>query len=145
MRAEIAAKQNCNAVNQTAEALNGLKVAVEFFNLDGTRKYFREVRRLNLEANTSREAMTVPRIPNLDATYLVRAVLRNSTDKVLAESVYWGSATDDDLGDTRNDEQFATKLATWANMSALNTMPHSELEVSGRISESNGQDHVAIT
>ena len=134
-------------VNQTAEARNGLKVALEFFNLDGDRKYFTEISAFSVGPNTSREAMSVPRIPNLDSTYLVRAVLMNAADKVLAEGVYWGSATDDDLGDARNDEQFATKLTTWADMSALNTMPRGELNVSAQVhsSEANGEQHVTIT
>jgi len=138
-------KAKLYVVNQTAEARSGLKVAVEFFNLDGTRKYFTEINGFNIEANASREAMTVPRIPNLDTTYLVRAVLMNATDKVLAENVYWGSAVDDDLGDAKNDEQFATKLATWADMSVLNTMPAGELNVSTHVSQETGQEHVAIT
>ena len=70
----------------------------------------------------------------------------DASDKVLAENVYWGSATDDDLGDAKNDEQFATtKLATWADMSALNTMPRGDLDVSTHVTEANGEEHVAIT
>jgi exo-1,4-beta-D-glucosaminidase len=132
-------------VNQTPEARRGLKVAVEFFNLNGSRKYFTEISGFSLEANTSREAMSVPRVPNLDSTYLVRAVVKDANDKVLVENVYWGSKTDDDLGDAKNDEQFSTKLATWADLSALNTMPHSELNVSSRVSEADGEEHVAVT
>jgi exo-1,4-beta-D-glucosaminidase len=132
-------------VNQTSEAREGLKVAVEFFNLSGARKYFTEISGFRVEANSSREAMTVPRIANLDPTYLVRAVLKDASDKVLVESVYWGSKTDDDLGDAKNDEQFSTKLAAWADLSALNTMPRGDLNVSSRVSEADGEEHVAIT
>jgi len=138
-------KARLYVVNQTSETRDGLKVAVEFFGLDGTRKYFTEISGFSVAPNASREAMTVPRIPNLDATYLVRAVLMNEADKVLAESVYWGSTTDDDLGEAKNDEQFATKLTTWANLSALNRMPDGELNVSTHASELNGEEHVAIT
>jgi hypothetical protein len=109
-------------VNLTPEARNNLKVAVEFFNLDGTRKYFTEISGFSLGPNTSREAMTVPRVPNLDPTYLVRGVLMVATDKVLAENVYWESTTADDLGEAKNDEQFKTSLAKWADLSDLNTM-----------------------
>jgi len=138
-------KARLYVVNQTAEVRDGLKVAVEFFGLDGTREYFTEISGFSIGPNASREAMTVPRIPNLEATYLVRAVLKNATDKVLAESVYWGSTTDDNLGDTKNDEQFATKLTTWANLSALNRMPGGDLNVSTHLSEENGEERVAIT
>ena len=138
-------KAKLYAVNQTPEARNGLKVAVEFFNLDGTRKYFTEIAGFSVGPNTSREAMTVPRIPNLNPTYLVRAVLMDATDKVLAENVYWESTTDDDLGEAKNDEQFKTSLARWADMSALNTMPRSDLEVSTQVIESSREQKLAIT
>ncbi len=59
--------------------------------------------------------------------------------------MYWESTTDDDLGSAKNDEQFKTNLSQWADMSALNTMPRSELDVSAQISESNGQKQVTIT
>jgi len=140
-------KAKLYVVNQTSEARSGLKVAVEFFDLDGSRKYFTEISGFNVAANTSGEAMTVPRIPNLASLYLVRAVLMSPSEQVLAESVYWGSATDDDLGEAKNDEQFATRLATWADMSALNTMPRGDLNVSAQAHapQTNGEEHVTIT
>ncbi|MGA8309282.1 MAG: hypothetical protein WB755_04585 [Terriglobales bacterium] len=138
-------KAKLYVVNQTAEARNSLKVAVEFFNLDGTRKFFTEISGFSIEPNTSREAMTVPRIPNLDATYLVRAVLMDAAGKVLAENVYWESIADDDLGEAKNDEQFKTSLAKWADMSALNTMPRADLNVSTQVTDANGERKVAIT
>ncbi len=138
-------KAKLYVVNQTSEMRNNLKVAVEFFNLDGTRKYFTEISAFTVGPNTSREAMTVPRIPNLDPVYLLRAVLMEATDNVLAENAYWESTTDDDLGEAKNDEQFRTSLAKWGDLSALNTMPRSEVDVSTRVLESNGEEKVAIT
>ena len=144
-------KATLYVVNQTAEARSKLKVAVEFFNLDGTRKYFTEISNFSIGPNTSREAITVPRIPNLDPTYLVRGVLMDSADKdkdkVLAENVYWESTRDDDLGEAKNDEQFKTTLAKWADLSALNTMPRSDLNVSAssQAGELNGEKQVTIT
>jgi exo-1,4-beta-D-glucosaminidase len=132
-------------VNQTSEVRNNLRVAVEFFNLDGTRQYFSEVGGFSIAANTSREAMTVLRVPKLASTYLVRAALMTAAREVLAENVYWESTTDDDLGTAKNDQQFKTDLAKWANMSALNTMPRSDLDVSAQVSDSNADRRVTIT
>jgi exo-1,4-beta-D-glucosaminidase len=132
-------------VNQTSEARNNLKVAAEFFNLDGTRQYFTAISGFSIAPNTSREAMAVPRVPKLASTHLVRVVLVTAADKVLAENVYWESTTDDDLGSTKNDEQFKTNLSKWADMSALNTMPRSDLNVSAQVSDSNGEKEVTIT
>ncbi len=132
-------------VNQTSEARNNLRVAVEFFNLDGTRQYFSEVGGFSIAANSSREAMTVLRVPKLSPTYLVRAALTTGTREVLAENVYWESTTDDDVGSAKNDEQFKTDLVKWADMSALNTMPRSDLDVSAQVSDSNGDKQAIIT
>ncbi len=138
-------KARVYVVNQTSEARSHLKVAVEFFNLEGKRQYFTEISGFSIAPNTSREAMTVARVPNLAPTHLVRAVLMTAADKVLAENVYWESTTDDDLGSAKNDEQFKTNLSQWADMSALNTMPRSGLDVSAQVSSSNGQKQVTIT
>jgi exo-1,4-beta-D-glucosaminidase len=132
-------------VNLTSEARHNLSVAVEFFNLDGTRQYFSEVGGFSIAANTSREAMTVLRVPKLASTYLVRAALMTATREVLAENVYWESTTDDDLGNAKNDEQFKSDLVKWADISALNTMPRSDLDVSAQVSDSMGEKQVTIT
>ena len=132
-------------VNQTAEARNNLRVAVEFFDLEGNRQYFSEIGGFSIAANTSREAMTVLRVPKVAPIHLVRTALMTATHEVLAENVYWESTTDDDLGSGKNDEQFKTDLAKWADMSALNTMPRSELDVSAQVSGSNGEKQVVIT
>jgi exo-1,4-beta-D-glucosaminidase len=132
-------------VNQTSEARNNLRVAVEFLDLDGTRHYFSEIGGFSIGANTSREAITVPRVPKLASTHFVRAVLMTATRDVLAENVYWESNTDDDLGSAKNDEQFKTDLVKWADMSALNTMPRSDLDVSAQVSDRNAEKQVTIT
>ena len=138
-------KARVYVVNQTPEARSHLKVAVEFFSLEGKRQYFTEISGFSIAPHTSSEAMTVPRVPNLASTHLVRAVLMTATDQVLAENVYWESSTDDDLGSPKNDEQFKTNLSQWADLSALNTMPRSDLDVSAEISDANGQKQVTIT
>jgi len=130
-------------VNQAPEVLDHLSVIVEFYNVDSSRKYFREIKDFSAKPNTSSEAMTVARIPGLSSTYLVRCLLRDANAAILAENVYWGSTTDDDLGETKNDEQFKTTLAKWADMSALNTMPRSDVTVSGDVSEANGESLAA--
>jgi exo-1,4-beta-D-glucosaminidase len=132
-------------VNQTSKPLSHLKVAVEFFNLDGERRFFTEISNFGMAANTSREAMTVPRVPNVDPTYLVRVSLVDGNDNAVAENVCWESDTNDDLGEAKNDEQFKTSLVKWADMSALNTMPRGDVDVATQVSEAGGEEKVTIT
>ena len=132
-------------VNQTSESRNSLIVSLEFFDIEGRRKYFKEVKDFNIGPNTSASAMTVGRIAGIPSTYLMRTTLRNADNTVLAENVYWGSTTDDDLGEAKNDEQFKTSLVQWADMSALNDMPRTDVPVSSSFSHRNDEGVVKIT
>src|SRR5437879_10291072 len=67
-------------VNQTSESRNSLIVSLEFFDIEGRRKYFKEVKDFNIGPNTSASAMTVGRIAGIPSTYLMRTTLdRKST------------------------------------------------------------------
>src|SRR5437667_12800567 len=84
--------------NQTSKARNGLIVSLEFFDLEGRRKYFKEVKDFSIGPNTSASAMTVRRVAGLPSTYRLRTMCRNAdSDTVLAENLYVGSTADDDL------------------------------------------------
>ncbi len=131
--------------NRTSEARKQLTVSVAFYNLDGSRKFYQQVKDFSIPANTSAVAMTIKRVPGLDPTYLVRCQLRDAMEALLAENVYWQSAADDDLGDPKNDEQFKTNLVKWAGMSALNVMPAAELKTSSNFTVSNGDVAAKIT
>jgi exo-1,4-beta-D-glucosaminidase len=132
-------------VNQTSASRNSLIVSLEFFDLEGRRKYFKEVKDFSIGPKTSAGTMTVGRVAGLPPTHLVRATLRNVDKTVLAENVYWGSTTDDDLGEPKNDEQFKTSLAKWADMSGLNAMPRTDVAVSSSFSQRGDEGVVKIT
>ena len=148
-------KAKVYVANQTLEARHNLKVSVAFYNLDGTRKFFKEANAVSIGAQTSAEAINVGRIKELDPTYFVRCELRDQRGILLDDNVYWGSQTDDDLGEPKKDEQFKTELATWADMSALNTMPKASVDVGSTlawkdetgvatITLNNNSDHIAF-
>jgi exo-1,4-beta-D-glucosaminidase len=136
---------NIYVANHTSEVRNQLTVSVAFYNLDGSRKFDRQVKDFSIAANTSAVAMTIKRVTGLDPVYLVRCQLRDATNALLAENVYWQSADDDDLGDPKNDEQFRTHLAKWAAMSALNSMPPAALKVTGNFKVTNREAVAKIT
>jgi exo-1,4-beta-D-glucosaminidase len=134
------------AVNQTAEPLQHVKVSVTFYNVDGTRKYADEAKDLEVAPYSSLTALSVARIPDLSSTYFVRCRMSEADGAVLADNTYWESTTDDDLGSTKNDVQFTTNLVKWADLSALDTMPRSEVTASTKISsETKGEGTARIT
>lgn len=134
------------AVNQTAEPLQHVKVSVTFYNVDGTRKYADEAKDLEVAPYSSLTALSVARISDLSSTYFVRCRMSAADGAVLADNTYWESTTDDDLGSTKNDVQFTTNLVKWADLSALDTMPRSEVTASTKISsETKGEGTARIT
>jgi exo-1,4-beta-D-glucosaminidase len=133
------------AVNQTAEPLRHVNVSVAFYTVDGARKYANESKDLEVAPYSSVAAMSVARMPGLSSTYFVRCRMSAADGTVLADNTYWESTTDDDLGSPKNDDQFTTKLVKWADLSALDTMPRSEVTASSKLSESNGEGTARIT
>jgi exo-1,4-beta-D-glucosaminidase len=130
------------AVNLTPEPLHG-KVTVSFYNVDGSRKYTNSAV-ADVPPNSSKDALAVARIQGLSSAYFVRCQLFDDRGEVLAENVYWQSTTDDNLGNPSNDEQFATNLSQWADLTALNHLPAVQLKVAGAVA-SNGDERTVTT
>jgi len=133
------------AVNQTAEPLQHVNVSLAFYNVDGTRKYAKESKDVEIAPYSSLSALSVARVSDLSSTYFVRCRMSAADGTVLADNTYWESTTDDDLGSPKNDRQFTTKLVKWANLSALDTMPRSEVTASAKFEATAGEGTARLT
>jgi len=70
--------------------------------------------------------------------------LSDSAGTLVAENTYWQSQKDDDMGDRKNDSAFDLKQDSWADLTALNTMPPVQLELSAERSTTESGAKVAI-
>ena len=131
-------------VNQTPKEQNGLRVRVRIYQLDGKLRDDRSVKGIRVTSGSAVHILTIPRQKDLTPVYFLRCELFDGTGKVLAENVYWQSTKDDDLGDQANDKAFDLKMASWADMTALNTMRQVPLDVSARQTIAEGENHVTI-
>jgi exo-1,4-beta-D-glucosaminidase len=132
------------AVNQQPNPLENVNVTVRFYNLDGTQKHLAEAKNVTLLPNSSKEALSVGRVPGLSAIYFVRCQLTDAAGKLLADNVYWESARDDEIGPAANDKQFQVKWTQLADMSALNTMPAARVSVTGSYEPAGGETRARI-
>jgi exo-1,4-beta-D-glucosaminidase len=132
-------------VNQTNSPQEHKTVSVSYYALDGTRKYFNEMKDVSMAPHSSVEVMTVPRIRDVGPAYFVKCELRDASGNKVVENSYWNSSVDDDLGDPKRDVQFSTDLAGWGDLSSLNTMPRASLKVSATFSTSKDQSTATIT
>ena len=131
-------------VNRTLEARQGLKASVRFYNLDGSLKFSKELAEVRIRPATSEQLMTIPRIAAVSPTYFVRCQLRDSSDALLADNLYWQSTIDDDFGAAKNDEAFTLNQASWADFTALNTMPRVEAEITGSVTRAGEESRATI-
>ena len=88
--------------------------------------------------------MALPRYPESSPVFFVRCQLFDSAGKLIAENTYWQSQKDDDLGDRKNDSGLTLRQDSWADMTALNTMPPVRLEISAHQSTTESGTQVAI-
>jgi len=136
---------NIYVVNQTLEAHRGLRATVRFYNLDGSVQFSKELANVNIEPLTRDRVMAIPRIAGLSSAYFVRCQLSETTGAPIVDNVYWQSNTDDDLGGPQNDQAFNLNQVSWADFTALNTMPRAEVGISSNIARTGDNSRVTIT
>jgi exo-1,4-beta-D-glucosaminidase len=90
----------------------------------------RSVEDIKLPFNSASQVLSLPRYPQASSVFFVRCQLFDEEGRLAVDNTYWQSQTDDDLGDRKNDDSFDLKQVSWADMTALNTMPQVQLEVS---------------
>ena len=132
-------------VNQTLEAHRGLHATVRFYNLDGSVKFSKEIADINIEPLAREPVLAIPRIEGVSSTYFVRCQLSPSAVGPIIDNLYWQSTTDDDLGEPHNDQAFNLNQGSWADFTALNTLPKVEVGISGNLTQAGDEAKGLIT
>ena len=130
--------------NQTPVDVPGLRARVRVYDLNGKVVDDRSADGIQIPFNSARQVMVLPRYPQSSPVFFVRCQLFDNTGKLLVNNTYWQSQKDDDMGDRKNDDSFNLKQVSWADMTALNTMPQVHLEVSAELTTIDTEKHVAI-
>jgi exo-1,4-beta-D-glucosaminidase len=130
-------------VNQLPVEQDGLRLRLRVYDLQGNPCVDREVNNIDVASGDTFPALTLPRFPNLTPVYFVRCQLFDRSGHMLVDNVYWQSQKDDDYGDPDPADAFSTDLVSWADMTALNTMPPVSLELSAQTAPGD-RTHVTI-
>jgi exo-1,4-beta-D-glucosaminidase len=115
-------------VNCTYEAVKGVKVSANLYNLDATEKGSREGT-MNIAPDSSTKAFDLPRVEGLTTTYFLRLQLHDAAGKQLSENFYWLSTKADVLDWKHKKDTVYTPQAEFGDLSGLNTLPEVKLEV----------------
>lgn len=123
-----------SVVNQTADVREDLRARVRTYDVDGRLRDVRWADGIDLGPGAAVQALTIPPGPADSPVFFVRCELLAADGTVLAENVYWQSQQRDDVGPPANDSAFDSFQVSWADMTALNTMPQASLRISATAS-----------
>ena len=122
------ATANVTVVNQTAADQRGLRVRVRTYDTSGTVRDDRTADGIDVTSGGTARALTLPRT-STSPVFFVRVELFDAADELVGSNVYWQSQRRDDVGSPENDWAFQLRQTSWADMTALNTMPRVPLRI----------------
>ncbi len=139
--------KNVKVVNSTLTAANSLTASVTVYNIPTLAQMYTNQVTMNFPANASTQAFTLPSISGLTTTYFIRLQLKNASNQVVSNNLYWYSTTPDVLGSPKGHTSwYTTPVSAYANLTGLNSLAaNSNLAASASKTSSGGNDTVTIT
>jgi exo-1,4-beta-D-glucosaminidase len=125
-------------VNETLAPVSDVTAFVSFITLDSAVMFTAAKEHLNVNPISSSNAMDVPRVKGLTPVFFVRCQLKSDDGRLLADNVYWQSTTVCDLGPPENDDGFKLSQQSWADLTSLNRMPATDVEMRGSAQQTEG-------
>ena len=131
-------------VNSTYAALQGIKVAARLYNLDATMKGARE-ETMNVAPDSSAKAFDLPKIDDLTRTYFLCLQLHDSEGQLVSDNFYWLSTKPDLMDWEHKQDTVYTPQAEFGDLSGLNTLPQTKLEVTSTKENLNNRSGARIS
>ena len=136
--------RDVDVVNSTLTASPGMTATVTVSDIPSLATVYTNQVTLDVPANASTRAFTVPALSGLSTTYFIRMQLRTSTGQFVSDNLYWCSTTPDALGNKSN--WFSTAVSSFANLTGLNSLPANPgLTATASRTVANGQETVTTT
>ncbi len=138
-------------VNSYYQSFPGVSVTAKVYNLDMIEKFSKRAA-VDVGADSSVRVFALPKIPALSSTYFVNVTLESS-GKLASTNFYWLSTTQEtiDWGRADRDPTGQYQISTWAptktfaDYTALNTLPQVDLEVRAQSRRSDSEGSTAVT
>jgi exo-1,4-beta-D-glucosaminidase len=113
-------------VNSYYRAFKGMKVTAKVYNLDLSERFSKQAT-VDVPPDSANTVFTIPAIEGLTTTYFIRLVLEDSESKVVSRNFYWLS-TKPDVLDWEKTVWYYTPTKSFADLTALRTLPEVELK-----------------
>lgn len=138
---------NSNAivlVNHTLAEAHGLQASIRVRNLDGSVRYGKHLRGIDLAGNHAQQVATLPAIAGLSPTYFIELDLASSDGKPVSRNVYWLSTQADKL-DWDHSNWYLTPLTQYADFTALKSLPAATSDVCATTRHEGSEDVTTVT
>jgi exo-1,4-beta-D-glucosaminidase len=131
-------------VNSFYHPFERLQATAKVYNLDMTEKFSQE-KTVDVAADSSTRLFTIPEIEGLTTTYFVDLRLKDSAGKLVSSNFYWLSTKPETL-DWEKSTWYYTPTRSFADLTALQTLPQAEVKVlADRIEHRGAEDVYVIT
>jgi len=132
-------------VNSFYQSFERLRATAKLYNQDMTEKFSRE-KTVDVAPDSSTRLFTLPEIDGLTTAYFVHLKLEDSAGKPVSSNFYWLS-TKPEILDWEKSTWYYTPTESFADLTALQSLPKVELNVAGRIEHRGEEDvyHIAVT
>ena len=116
-------------VNRNHDAVSGLSVKVDLFDVQGNNKYTASRSGVTVGGDGAHATpLTLPSVRGLPATYLARLILTDAAGTELDRNVYWLSTKADTM-DWSNNDWYYVPTTSYADLTGLRSMPSSAVQV----------------
>jgi len=136
--------RNVQVENSSLTNNHTMTVSATVYNIPSLAQMYTNQVVINVPANATTPAFTIPTVSGLTTTYFIRLQVRNSTNQLVSNNLYWYSTTADAFGNKSN--WYSTSVNTYANLTGLNSLPsNSNVTASVLRTIANGQETVTLT
>jgi exo-1,4-beta-D-glucosaminidase len=130
-------------VNSHFQPFPGMKVTAKVFNIDMAEKFSKQAS-ADIPENSSTRVFELPEMKGLSSTYFVNLTLADAAGKVVSRNFYWLSTAPETL-DWDKSTWYDTPTKTFADFTALNSLPKAELKLAATTERVGDNTVTAVT
>jgi exo-1,4-beta-D-glucosaminidase len=127
-------------VNDTYQALKGMKVSAKIYNVDAKEKDSQEAT-LDLAPDSSTKAFALRAPDGLTPTYFLKLRLHDAAGRLVSDNFYWLSTKADVLDWGKKRDTVYTPQKEFADLTGLNSLPKASVTITKSVS-ANGSKYV---
>ncbi|HEY0714704.1 MAG TPA: glycoside hydrolase family 2 protein, partial [Polyangia bacterium] len=130
-------------VNSGYADREALTLTAKVYTLDMVEKFSESVT-LDLDADGTRWGLQIPALPGLSSTYFVKLSVQDKAKKIVGSNFYWLSTTKETM-DWDKSEWYRTPTKTYADFTALASLPKVKLEVTSTHAKKGDEGTTTVT